>query len=236
MSPSASASETASAAFYAAVGAAGLAGLVDPAKTRADLRFVRGSCRGARDLLDLGCGYGRIAIPLARRWRVTGIDLDPHLVRAARRGARAAGVRLRLDVGSMLALPYPAASFDRVLCLWSSFQHLLTVRDQVRALDEMARVLRPGGLALIETVDGGQPAVARRLAREGRGRGRRIASWRLAGGTITVFIHDRATLGRAIARSRFAEAELAAVAIHGPPRLVARCRLRPAANPASTAR
>ena len=191
--------------FYAALGPDGLADLVDPAKTKADLRLVRGLCRGATTVLDLACGYGRISLPLAQDGlQVAGLDLDAALIARARRDARGLGLKLRYAVGDMRDLPYRDDSFTRVLCLWSSFQHLHSRRDQVRCLDECWRVLRPGGTAYIEMTDGGDPVIERRLAREGRGPLRRLARWRLHGGEIACFLHNTATLSAAAAASQAA--------------------------------
>ena len=102
-------------------------------------------------VLDVGCGYGRIALPLAQAgYEVEGLDLSPELVEAARRGAVEAGVSARFVVGSMTALPHPDGSFDAVLCLWSAFHELLEEDEQVRAIAEMSRVLAPGAFALVE--------------------------------------------------------------------------------------
>jgi len=208
--------------FYAQLGPVGLSELVEPAKTRADLRFVLALCRGGRDVIDIGCGYGRIAVPLGKAGlRVRGIDLDPQLIAAARRAVRGQGLPVRFAVGDMRELPAVDAAFDRALCLWSTFQHLLTRRDQVRALAGMHRVLRPGGRAFIEMVDGVR--LRRHLARHGRGRGRRVLTWPIHGAEITTFIHDGATLAAALAASPFSDWRIERPRIHGIRRLVAYC-------------
>jgi len=105
----------------------------------------------ASRILDVGCGYGRLAVPLAvAGHRVEGLDLSPTMIEAAQENAAAAGVRIPFVVGSMTDLPYDDASFDIVLCLWSAFHELLEVGAQTAAIGEMWRVLAGGGFGLIE--------------------------------------------------------------------------------------
>lgn len=98
------------------------------------------------DVLDLGCGDGKLASRLARHGaRVTGLDADPHMLDAARRRAKAGSVELILVRGRAEAPPFPDASFDRIVAVTV----LCFVREADRAIDEMARVLRPGGRLVI---------------------------------------------------------------------------------------
>jgi SAM-dependent methyltransferase len=91
--------------------------------------------RGTR-LLDLGCGAGRLCrIAADRGAQVTGIDRDARQIQRA--------VTLvpegSFDVGDILALPYPAATFDAVICV----QSIMHVTNPLTALREAARVARP---------------------------------------------------------------------------------------------
>jgi SAM-dependent methyltransferase len=94
---------------------------------------------GAARVLDVGCGEGQIARLLVREGarRVVGVDSSvAQLAQAARLGGGVAYVR-----ASATALPLPAGGFDAVVtCL--VLEH---VADLDGALDEIARVLRPGG-------------------------------------------------------------------------------------------
>lgn len=91
-----------------------------------------------RRILDLGCGKGRFARPLAEGGaEVIGIDLSAAML------ADAAGIaRVR---GSARRLPFAAASFDAVVAV-EVFEHLARIDD---VLGEARRVLRPGGLLAI---------------------------------------------------------------------------------------
>lgn len=84
-------------------------------------------------VLDAGCGEGLIVEEYRGRLAIEG--LDPNYTSPLVRR------------GSLTALPYDTASFDRVLCL-DVLEHL-TYEDQPKALAEIHRVLRPGGEALI---------------------------------------------------------------------------------------
>jgi len=103
-----------------------------------------------KSVLDVGCAGGFMAEALAGRGaEVCGIDPAREAVAAARRHAHAAGLAIRYDVGVGEALPHPDASFDAVVCV-DVLEH---VRDLPRVLGEIARVLRPGGLFLYDTIN-----------------------------------------------------------------------------------
>lgn len=94
-----------------------------------------------RDVLEVGCGTGLLLERIARFARsAKGIDLSEGMLEKAR--ARSLDVTL----GSATDLPFADASFD-VAC---SFKVLPHVRDIERALAEMTRVVRPGGMVVIE--------------------------------------------------------------------------------------
>ena len=101
-------------------------------------------------VLDLGCAGGFMAEALARRGAdVTGIDPAEAAINAARAHARKGGLRIGYDVGVGEALPYDAAAFDAVVCV-DVLEH---VTDLHMVLSQVARVLRPGGLFLFDTIN-----------------------------------------------------------------------------------
>ncbi|MEW9920132.1 bifunctional 2-polyprenyl-6-hydroxyphenol methylase/3-demethylubiquinol 3-O-methyltransferase UbiG [Marimonas sp. MJW-29] len=101
-------------------------------------------------VLDLGCAGGFMAEALAERGaRVTGIDPAAEAIRAAQAHAAQGGKEIRYDVGVGEALPYDDGAFDAVVCV-DVLEH---VSDLDKVLSEVARVLKPGGLFLYDTIN-----------------------------------------------------------------------------------
>lgn len=102
-----------------------------------------------RRLLDVGCSWGRWSIAAARLgYQAVGIDPSLGAVMAARRVARELGLANQYLVADARHLPFPPALFD-VTYSYSVLQHMR--RDDVAAsIDEMGRVLRPGGTAKVQ--------------------------------------------------------------------------------------
>ncbi|MEM8979923.1 MAG: bifunctional 2-polyprenyl-6-hydroxyphenol methylase/3-demethylubiquinol 3-O-methyltransferase UbiG [Pseudomonadota bacterium] len=103
-----------------------------------------------KDVLDLGCAGGFMAEALATRGtHVTGIDPAAMAIKAAEAHAAQMGHEIRYDVGVGEALPYAANSFDAIVCV-DVLEH---VSDLSQVAGEVARVLRPGGLFLYDTIN-----------------------------------------------------------------------------------
>ncbi len=190
-------SEEISRSFYERLGANGLA-----SRTRADWdrKIVAALIEMLPDqarVLDVGCGYGRISLPLARAgYEVAGLDLSPNLIEAARAGADTEGLAVAFTLGSMTAMPYAAESFDTVACLWSAFHELLEEDEQVRAIGEMWRVLKPGGFAVIEGPVYEEPSTSDIENGTRRGPGHRV-SWSLIEGILNPhYAHDERSFRR----------------------------------------
>ncbi len=98
--------------------------------------------------LDAGCGVGSHSVRLARRgFSVVGVDFSESALQAAGENLRALGLadRVRLQREDLLHLSFPDATFDYVVC-WGVLMH---VPDVERAIDELARVVRPGGMLVL---------------------------------------------------------------------------------------
>ncbi|MBW2133832.1 MAG: class I SAM-dependent methyltransferase [Deltaproteobacteria bacterium] len=99
-----------------------------------------------RRVLDAGCGTGNFSLALARRGaRVVGLDRAAAMQFTARQKARKEGQDLLWVRGHLSRLPFAAATFDGVVCILA----LDFVAERQAALQEMVRVLRPGGFLLI---------------------------------------------------------------------------------------
>lgn len=104
-------------------------------------------------ILDAGCGFGTTAIVLARALpgsEVVGIDLSEPLLDLAVQAAGDAGLggRVTFEKADVQEIPYDDDSFDAVL----NVQMLHIVEDPVAMLDEMERVLAPGGFLFMADI------------------------------------------------------------------------------------
>jgi ubiquinone/menaquinone biosynthesis C-methylase UbiE len=113
-----------------------------------DARRVAERLQPGSRVLEVAPGPGYQAIALARlgRHRITGVDVSDSFVHIASENARAAGVDVEFQHGNASDLPFAAESFDLVYCR-AAFKNFA---DPAAAIAEMHRVLRPGGIALIQ--------------------------------------------------------------------------------------
>jgi SAM-dependent methyltransferase len=125
---------------------------------RRDVPFWQGLARRVEGpVLELGCGTGRLAIPVGRASAagLVGIDRsEPMLARARQRVRRARlGSRVRLVRGDIRHLPFPRpAAFGLVMAPYGMLQSLLREADLKKTLEAVAAVLRPGALLGVDLV------------------------------------------------------------------------------------
>ena len=98
------------------------------------------------EAVDLGCGAGQLVLEMAQRapgLHVTGIDLSEKVLADARQSALQAGLEERVDfrLGNVEEIPFPDQSLDLVISTLS-LHHWI---DSVKVLNEVDRVLKPGG-------------------------------------------------------------------------------------------
>ena len=117
---------------------------------------------GGEQVLDVGCGRGLMLIGAAKRLltgKATGIDiwqaedLTNNHADAVRQNARREGVADRLEVktADMRRMPFPDASFDVVVSR-AAIHNLYQAAERAEAVGEIARVLKPGGVVLIDDI------------------------------------------------------------------------------------
>jgi len=153
-------------------------------------------------ILDVGCGPGTITAGLAGyvpQGHVTGIDAEPDIVEQARAAASEHG-NLDFTTGDVYALDYP----DNTFCVVHAHQVLQHLSDPVKALREMHRVTKPGGLIAARDADYGAMvwypalpvlddwrALYRKVARDNGGEpdaGRRLHAWAREAGLADVTV------------------------------------------------
>ena len=118
----------------------------DPARSQASLDLVAGI--PVTRVLDIGCGAGQEMVPFVDRGAFgVGLDVSPEVGLVGRRrfADRGLGARVAFLRCSAEQLPFPAGSFDVVLCRLA-----LPYTDNARSLAETSRVLRPGGVLFLK--------------------------------------------------------------------------------------
>ena len=124
---------------------------------RRDVRFWRRmAARAGGPVLELGCGTGRVTVPVARTGaRVVGVDRSAEMLALGRKRAKRArlGRRVAWIRGDIRVLPFTAAArFDLVMAPYGILQSLVRESDLKATLRAVERVLAPGGIFGIDLV------------------------------------------------------------------------------------
>src|SRR3990167_1964728 len=113
--------------------------------TKLQVDFLMPFVRKEDYILDLACGQGRHTNELWERgYTVVGLDYSYELLKEARKGQ---GL---FKHGDMRNLPFHDATFDTVFCMMSSFGYFENEEDHQRVVDEVYRVLKPGGTFVLD--------------------------------------------------------------------------------------
>ena len=107
-------------------------------------------------ILDLCCGHGRHALEIAKRGytNVVGFDRSHYLINRARKLNKTNGFNIIFKEGDARKLPFQNDNFDAVIIAGNSFGYFDSTKDDLRILNEVIRVLKPGGKLLIDITDG----------------------------------------------------------------------------------
>lgn len=108
-------------------------------------------------VLEIAPGPGYFCIELAKlgNYQITGLDISKSFVEIARQNAAEAGLKIDFRKGNASAMPFRENTFDFTFCQ-AAFKNF---SEPVRAITEMYRVLRPGGLSVISDLRRDAPAV-----------------------------------------------------------------------------
>jgi ubiquinone/menaquinone biosynthesis C-methylase UbiE len=145
-------------------------------------------------VLEVAPGPGYLAIELAKLgdFRVVGLDISQSFVEIARQNAKDAGVAVTFHQGNASSMPFEADSFDFIVCK-AAFKNFA---EPVEALNEMHRVLKPSGKALIVDLrpDASSEAIHAEVKKMGLG-------W--FNSLLTKFIFKHSLIKRAYSQEQF---------------------------------
>ena len=161
---------------------------------RRQARAVAARLHTGSSVLEVAPGPGFFAVELAKLgdFGITGLDISRTFVEIAKENARNAGVKIDFRFGNASSLPFPREFFDFIYCA-AAFKNFAA---PVKALDEMHRVLRPRGEALVVDLRKDVPLdeLETYLKQSGRSR---FDAW------LTNWIFRRMLIKRAYTREQF---------------------------------
>jgi ubiquinone/menaquinone biosynthesis C-methylase UbiE len=101
-------------------------------------------------ILDIACGPGRTAIPLAQNgYKITGIDFIPEMLNTARCRAKERFLNIKLLLMDAVEMDFPDESFHNIVFLYNSFELIWKRSNRFKILKEVYRILKPGGYFIL---------------------------------------------------------------------------------------
>lgn len=118
----------------------------------AEKKLIASIHKGSK-ILDVGCGSGRFSIGIAQMgYNVTGLDITPEAIIAAEKKAKNLELKnAHFFVGDMTDMPFNDNDYDFVFCPRFSINAVATFQRRQKAIQEMMRVVKPGGFVYIES-------------------------------------------------------------------------------------
>jgi len=117
---------------------------------RAAERWQKGSW------LNLGCAHGSDFLPFKDSFELHGVDFSDEMLKLARRYSLKYDFNVELSLADVRQLPYPDNSFDWAISV-ATYHHIKGKQERLKALNELNRVLKPGGEAFITVWNRWQP-------------------------------------------------------------------------------
>ena len=107
-------------------------------------------------VLEIAPGPGYLSIELSKlgKYNITGLDISEDILNIAKRNAMEAGVEINFQQGNASRMPFDDSIFNFIICILS-FKNF---KEPILTLNEMYRVLKPGGIALIKDLNKNAPA------------------------------------------------------------------------------
>lgn len=114
----------------------------------ADRTLLTSILDSSKDVLDIGCGTGRIAIPLAERGiRVAGLDLSEPMLHVA--DCKPGGSKVNWICGNAVQLPFADRTFDAAICMFATLGMISGPSARQQAVSECHRILRSSGRLVV---------------------------------------------------------------------------------------
>lgn len=185
--------------FYQKLGTKKIKTLTNKEKDKAMLNFILKFINKKDSILDLACGYGRLTILLAKKgYSIKGMDISPNLIKDAIEESKKERVKINFKIGDMRNLPYKDETFDKVFCMWSSFNHLLTEKDQLKTLGEIYRILKSKGICVIDIPNGESKWAKEKIKKYGK-----VIPDEIYGVKLLNYVYNRKILNKLCHKSKF---------------------------------
>ena len=107
-------------------------------------------------LLNIGCAHGPDFLPFTQGFDLFGVDFSTEMLKFARKYSQKFGFSVNLSLADVCHLPYPDETFDWAISV-ATYHHIRRKAQQQVALNELRRVLKPGGEAFVTVWNRWQP-------------------------------------------------------------------------------
>jgi len=114
---------------------------------RTELEALANRWRQGR-LLNIGCAHGPDFLPFRQDFELSGVDFSAEMLKLAQRYSGKFGFGVSLSLADVRHLPYPDETFNWAISV-ATYHHIKGDGERLKALQELGRVLKPGGEAFI---------------------------------------------------------------------------------------